>query len=158
MCILARELGIEIDRGIHVGIGESVEFRIELLEIPRLRQAERIEIGFEMSTHPVTADESTRTHSQGCGADRRIGGNRSTLRKRGRGSLGALGRGFTVRGADDFGARTRPRRALQIGRDRAVVLREILERLSPAGVDRSGIVEKTFIKLGDERTVRAVKK
>ena len=64
ICAQRRELepehAVEEDRAVHVGIGEAVGARIELLLVLGRLEPERIEVGVEMAARPIGADQHQR--------------------------------------------------------------------------------------------------
>ena len=141
---------VEKDRAVHVGVGETVGARIEVLLVMVRLEAERVEIGVEMSARAVGADQH-----QG------VDGIARGLLDLGGGKLDARGLGarlhlvadrpfdlvpIAVERGNEFAARRlrpvrplpgRPAGALEhIG---AIIL-QALEECLPLGVDRLGVV------------------
>ena len=53
---------VEEDLAVEIGFGEAVGTRIELFAIARRFDAERIELGVEMTAHAVGADQHQRAN------------------------------------------------------------------------------------------------
>lgn len=159
---------VEEDLAVEIGLGEAIGTRIELFAIARRLDAERIELGVEMTAHAVGADQHQ-------GADRiprrlvDVGGRYfSALGLRPGGQLGADrfldGDPVAIqRGGQVVSRRQRPVGAtpgsalgvlLDVGR---AVLQAFEERL-PVGVDRGRILLVAGVEFVDIGGIGALQK
>ena len=141
---------VEKDRAVHVGVGETVGARIEVLLVMVRLEAERVEIGVEMPARAVGADQHQ-------GVDRIARG----LLDLGGGKFDARGLGarlhlvadrpfdlvpIAVERGNEFAARRlrpvrpRPRRPAGALEHIGAIILQALEECLPLGVDRLGVV------------------
>ena len=146
---LVAEQVVDVDRPLHVGVGEAVGLGIELgMALARL-QLERIEAGLEVAAHAISADQHAR-------ADRILGRRLHRLDagqprrdyRRGRES-----RAVAIH--DDGVPTRRPAGSAQVLKHGPAVILEFREEALPTRVDGGGIFDVAGVKLGNERGVRA---
>ena len=139
---------------------------MQLLVILGGREAERIEIGVQMSAHAIGADHHQRAHAVAGRAHQVVIGD---------GDAGGLTLGLqlvadglldlapvAVEGGDEIVARRGrpvglfPRRAARVALDRRRIVLEGGEEVTPFGVDARGILLEPIVEILDIARVRSI--
>jgi len=126
---------VDEDLAIQIGIGEAIGAVVQLGMLLDLGQAQRVQLGQQVTAHAVGADQHQRADGiQLRLADFDLGGPGGgaglalvALLRGGGGGSGRLG----VDGADDLEITTRPVGALEVLGDGTGVILQVLEELHP---------------------------
>ena len=159
---------IEEDLAVEIGFAEAVGARVELFAVARGFDAERIELGVEVTTHAVGADQHQRADGVARGLEDvggrdiralglRLGGDLGADRLLDFGPVAVEGGGQVVlRGQRPVGAL--PGRALGVLPDVGGLVVEALEELLPLGVDRGRVLLVAGVDFVDVGGVGALQK
>ena len=158
-CDLKAQNIVDEDRAIHVGFGEAVGFRVELRPVGLIAQAKRVEIGDQVATDAVGADQHQRAHGIEHGAlddlvadldalSFGLGGDLLADLARGGlvGPFAGQGRSQIIVG-DGRPVGARPGRAAGLFLDLDFGIAELRKERLPGLVNRVGIVGVTRIEL-----------
>ena len=139
----AAEHVVDENRLVHVGFGEAVGFRIELGVRGRFGQAQRVELGFEVTAHAIGADQHQRPQGRDDGGADLIQGKTALRRFRCHGfGLVEAGPGCPGGAAGIF--QHSPRFVVHC-----------VEQVGEALIDGGGIVDPPRVEVGQECRVGA---
>ncbi len=137
---LTAEDVVEEDFAIEIGLCKAVAAVIKLATGSAPIEPERVEIGFEMTAHPIGTDQLQRPDRVARGQAQGFG----------------IESGGVAVGARSV--RLRPRRYAQFAERRRRIVADLCEKPPPAFVDRGGVVEKACVEIGDELGIGAGQK
>ena len=140
---------VEKDLAVHVGLGEAVGARVEILFVMVRLEAERVEIGIEMTARPIGTDQHQGVDGvagrllDGGGRKFDSGGLRSRLHLVAECLLDlapiAVERGNELAARALRPVRQLPRWPLRVPHDIGALVLQALEERLPVGIDRLGV-------------------
>jgi len=151
---------VDVDNPVHIPILEAIGGGVELGMVLAFFQLQGVELSQQMAAHPVGPDQhqgADRIQRRladpaGAHARHRLGGRFGRL------FAGCLSRqqGQIV-AAGDVGVRRCPRSALLFLHEVAGFVGEAGKERLPIGIDRTRIVQKAFVHLGDVNLIAGIK-